>query len=331
MRIDQIIPDLRYGNEISNAVVTLQKIIRDLGCGSDTYTETMQLEEKENIIYHMFIRSLTSKTLSGLKSQKKVLFYHGVVPPELKFDAQDWLEELRKVKDQFVSAFTTTKHLEQKLREAGYLQTIVLPPPVDLKEYDQEPDLKLLKTYEDEYTNVLFVGQIIPANKLENIISVFNYYHKKLNPKSRLFLVGSFSAHPQYCQKLLALIKELVIENVFLTGRVSFKQLLAYYRLSKVFLCMSEYEGFLIPLIEAMYLKVPVIISDPVAMQEVLGGSGCLIIDQEIRETARLLNSIVNDQAKREEIISLQTERLTGFLPENVFPLYRKAIVEAFN
>ena len=145
-----------------------------------------------------------------------------------------------------------------------------------------------------------------------------------------MFLVGSFSAHAGYCQNLLALIKELEIKNVFLTGRTSFKKLLAYYRLSRVFLCMSEYEGFSIPLIEAMYLKVPVIAFERAAVPEILGEAGCLINDKDVRETARLLDRIVNDRAKRKDIISRQQERVTAFLPEKVFPLYRKAIMEAF-
>jgi len=347
MQIDQITPSMRYGDDISNAVLVLQKIIKDLGCESDIFTEAGQQEtgvkdlssigkERENIIYHMFMGSRAAKTLADLEAKRKVLFYHGIMPPEYfeNHPAQIYLlrgrEDLKTLKNQFTSVFTTAKYLEQELNKAGYEQTCVLPLPVDLRDYDQEPDLELMKTYEDDYTNILFAGQITPNKKLEDTISVFNYYHKKLNPKSRLFLVGSFSAHAGYCQNLLALIKELEIKNVFLTGRTSFKKLLAYYRLSRVFLCMSEYEGFSIPLIEAMYLKVPVIAFERAAVPEILGEAGCLINDKDVRETARLLDRIVNDRAKRKDIISRQQERVTAFLPEKVFPLYRKAIMEAF-
>lgn len=336
MRIDQIIPSIRYGNDISDAALVLQKIIKNLGCESDVIPEAMPAAEKENIIYHMHTGSRAAKTLAGLKSRRKVLFYHGIMPPEYfeNHPEQTYLpggrEELKTLKDQFAVAFSTTKYLERELHQAGYEQPMVLPPPVDLKEYDQEADLELLKTYEDDYINILFVGQITPNKKLEDTISVFNYYHKKFNPRSRLFLVGGCSAHPWYCQKLLTLIKELEIKNVFLTGRVSFRQLLAYYRLSRVFLCLSKYEGFSTPLIGAMYLKVPVIALARAAVPEVLGGAGCLINNKYVRETARLLDHIVNDRAKREEIISGQWERVTAFRPEKVFPLYRKAIVDAF-
>jgi len=337
MRINQIIPALRYGYEISPSVLFLQKIINGLGFESDILAEDMQAGRKEHIIYHMFMGSKASKTLADLKSKRKFLFYHGIIPPEffenheVQTDLIKGRKELKTLQHQFEFAFTTTNYLEKELYEAGYRRTAVLPCALDLKEYDQRPDAPLLERYEGDYTNILFVGQITPNKKLENTISIFNYYHKKFNPKSRLFLAGTFSAHAGYCQKLLAFIKELDIKNVFLTGRVSFRQLLAYYRLSQVFLHMSEYEGFSIPLIEAMYLKVPIIALDRAAVPEILGGAGYLINDKDVRETARLLDRIVNDRVKRDEIISRQSKRVAAFLPEKVFPMYRIAFMEAFH
>lgn len=347
MRIDQVIPAMRYGEDLSNAVLLLQKIIMDLGFKSEIFTEVKQGKagvkvldlsslgtSREIIIYHMSTGSRAAKTLLNLKAKRKVLFYHGIIPPEYfeNHPAQVALlsgrEELKTFKKQCTLAFTTTKYLEQELHKTGYKETMVLPLPVDLKQYDQEPDLQLLQSYEDDYTNILYAGQITPNKKLEDTISVFNYYHKKLNPKSRLFLVGSFSAHVGYCRKLLALIKELEVKNVFLTGRVSFEELLAYYRLSKVFLCMSEYEGFMVPLIEAMYLKVPVIAFEQAAIPEILGETGCLINEKDVRKTAILLDQVSNDRTMREKIIYRQLGRVTSFLPEKVFPLYRKAIME---
>lgn len=350
MRIDQITTAIRDGDDVSNAVFVLQGIIKDLGIETDIFSEVSPKEtgakildlaslgdEREIIIYHMFTGSRVSKTLTNLKSLSKVLFYHGITPPEyfenhpVKNDLLDGREELKALNNIFTLAITCTKYHEKELCQAGYTNTIVLPQPIDLREFDQEPDSQLLDKYQDDYTNILFVGQITPNKKLEDTIAIFNYYHKKLNRKSRLFLVGNYFTHAWYCQKLLAFIKEMEIKNVYLTGRVSFKKLLAYYRLSQVFLCMSEYEGFSTQLIEGMYLKVPIIALDRAAVPEILGGAGCLINESDVRETARLLDRIVNDKAKREELIKLQSKRVTAFLPEKVYPLYRKAISEAFN
>lgn len=336
MLIDQIIPAMRYGYEIGGIVMALQRIIKDLGFKSDIFTETVRAGNKQNIIYHMYLGSRATKALNDLALTTKFLFYHGIIPPgyfqnqQVQADLIRGHKELKSLKNRFSFALTTTNYLEKDLLEAGYTRTAVLPLPLYLEEYHQEPDIQLLDKYADDYTNILFVGQITPNKKLENTISAFNYYHKKYNPKSRLFLVGSFAAHPGYCQQLLYLIRELDINNVFLTGRVSFRQLLSYYRLSQVFLHMSEYEGFSIPLIEAMYFNVPIIALNRAAVPEVLGGAGCLVNDYDMRETAGLLDRIVNERATREEIISRQSERVTAFLPEKVLPMYRIVINEVY-
>lgn len=336
MRVDQIIPARRYWNDISPIVSAAQQIINHLGFDSDILTEAMPAEERENIIYHMYVGSRPAETLAGFKAKRTVLFYHGIIPSEFfeNHEAQTGLqkgaEQLKTLKNHFELAITTTRYLAEELHGAGFQQTVVLPPPPDTGKNQREPDRQLLRTYDDDYTNILFVGEITPNKKIEDTISIFNYYHKKYNPRSRLFLVGGFSAHPGYCQQLLDLIKELDIKNVCMTGRVSPAQLLAYYRLSRVFMCMSEYEGFSVPLVEAMHMKIPIIAFDRAAVPEILGGAGYLINEKDVRETARLLDRIVNDQTLREDIISGQTKRAAGFLPERVFPLYRQAIMQVF-
>lgn len=336
MEVDQIVPPRRYWNEISRQVLVLQQIINHLGFDSDILTETMPAQNRQNIIYHLYIGSRPAETLTDIKAKRTVLFYHGITPPEyfsnheVQAYLQRGIDQLGRLKNRFKLAIATNHFLAEELHRAGYGEVLVLPPPLDLRQYHQDPDRQLLKAYEDDYTNFLFVGEIIPGKKLEDTISVFNYYHKKLNPRSRLFLVGGFAAHPGYCQKLLALVNELDIKNVFMTGRVSLSELLAYYRLAKVFICLSEYEGFSTSLIEAMHLGVPVIAFDRAAVSETLGGAGYLINDRDVRETARLLDRTVNDQAMREEIISGQTNRAAAFLPDQVFPLYRRAIMQIY-
>jgi glycosyltransferase involved in cell wall biosynthesis len=335
MRIDQLIPSMRHGSDIGDMVLVVHKLLGQLGYQSEVFTESAPAKGRENCIYHMLSGSSPGKALAGLKLKRTILFYHGMMPaesitgPGLQAHRDNCRRELRKLKNHFSYALTTTNYLAEDLQEAGYQPVAVLPMPLDLQEYNRYPHQKLLRQYRDDHTNILFVGPIVPNRKLENTISVFNYYHKKINPRSRLFLVGNFSAHPDYCQKLLGYIKELEIKNVFMTGRVSFRQLLSYYRLSRVFLSLSQYEGFSIPLVEAMYMKVPVIALNRAAVPEILGGAGCLIDDDDVRNTARLLDDIVNDRGRRHEIIRRQSQRARDFLPEKVLPMYRMAIKEA--
>ncbi len=100
-------------------------------------------------------------------------------------------------------------------------------------------------------------------------------------------------------------IKALELKDVIFTGHVSFTELIAYYQIADVFLCMSEHEGFCVPLVEAMYFGVPIIAYNACAVPDTLGGSGILLHDKDPLEAAmaadRLLTDIVAQQRRRQQ------------------------------
>ena len=68
---------------------------------------------------------------------------------------------------------------------------------------------------------------------------------------------------------------------------MSTKELVAYYRVADVFLCMSEHEGFCAPLLEAYEMGVPVIAYDTGAVSEKLGGGGILLHENKSTRSTR--------------------------------------------
>ena len=73
-----------------------------------------------------------------------------------------------------------------------------------------------------------------------------------------------------YYNYLKSLISDLKLDDVYIPGHIKFKEIIAYYKLATVFLCMSEHEGFCIPLIESMFFNVPIIAYDAAAIPETL-------------------------------------------------------------
>ncbi len=345
MRIDQITPLLKYGHKVSNTVLNLQKTVLNMGMASAIYAgakeEALQVraldlaswdDQSSVIIYHMFRGSNAAQIVMESKARQKLMYYHHIIPPDHFTDYQTKMyhqkgrEQLKFLKDYIDLVITNFKYNERDLNELGYERVMVLPPLINLAEYNREPNAHLLKMYRDDHVNILFVGRISPTNRQEDIINVFNYYHKRINPKSRLFLVGDYWGQIGYFRQLLALIDELQVRNVFITGRVSFTQLLAYYQVAHVFLSMSEYNGSCTSLIEAMHFQVPVIAYDCGAVAEALGEAGQLIYDKDIRETARLVNLLVTDKQKRKEILSRQAQRVADYHPDRVFSAYKEAL-----
>ena len=80
----------------------------------------------------------------------------------------------------------------------------------------------------------------------------FAFFQKFVRPQSRLLLVGDHRGFERYFDRLQELVRELRVDEVVFTGQVDDDELYAYYRLADVFLCLSEHEGFGVPLLEAM-------------------------------------------------------------------------------
>jgi len=118
-----------------------------------------------------------------------------------------------------------SEYNRQELLELGFKTSAVLPIIIDFGKYNVGADNKMLKRYDDDYVNILFVGRVSPNKKIEDVIKSF-YYYQRINSKSRLFLVGSREGMDRYSSYLDNLIKKLNIKNVYFTGHVSFDELI---------------------------------------------------------------------------------------------------------
>ena len=193
------------------------------------------------------------------------------------------------------------------------------PILVPFGDYEQEPDADTVRQYSDGRTNILFVGRIAPNKKQEDIIRAFDCYRKTYDETARLILVGSAGGTERYAERLAKYAEALGSgENVIFPGHISFRQILAFYRTADAFLCMSEHEGFCVPLIEAMKFGVPVIARDMCAVPETLGGAGILLDDGQPEKAAAALRRVMKDDALRARLQAAAAERIAALSYENV-------------
>ncbi len=123
-------------------------------------------------------------------------------------------------------------------------------------------------------------------------------------------MAGSYVDVGKYHEKLELFARKLGLADVIFTGQIRFDEILAYYRLADVFLCMSEHEGFCVPLVEAMYFDVPIVARDTSAIGWTLGGSGVLLPDNDPVVAAEMVNRVLTDEALKEKILKNQRTRL---------------------
>jgi len=85
----------------------------------------------------------------------------------------------------------------------------------------------------------------------------------------------------------------------------------AYYATGAVFLCLSEHEGYCVPLLEAMAFGLPVIAYDAGAVAETLRGGGILLQEKRPEVVAELVGRVLQDEALRAAVLRTQ-ERALG-------------------
>ena len=217
----------------------------------------------------------------------------------------------------------------QDMRRLGFRCPIdVCPIVIPLEDYGREPDEEVLKQYRgDGVTNLLFVGRIAPNKKQENVIRAFRHYRKYYNPKSRLFLVGSSTGMESYLGRLKKYVKALGIEDgVVFPGQISFRAILAYYRLADVFVCMSEHEGFCVPVVEAMYFGKPIVALRAAAVPGTLGKAGLLLEDSDPAVAAAAIDRVVRDEKLRDALKTEREKQLKKFSYEVVSERMKKCL-----
>lgn len=354
-KIIQILPTLSYGDGVSNDTLAIDSILKKNGFPTKIYAENIdkriskevvqhisrlpRLKERDVILYHLSTGSKLNDMLPQLKG-RKIIIYHNITPEKYFADYHDFSATLCREGRKSLSKLRSTPEYcladspynREELLENGYSCKVdVMPIIIPFKDYEVAPSGKVMSKYEkDGYTNIIFTGRIAPNKKQEDIIEVFAYYQKYYNPKSRLFLVGSYHNMEKYLEKLKYYVRQLDVDNVIFTGHIPFDEILAYYHLADIFLCMSEHEGFCIPLVEAMYFQIPVIALAGTGVTGTLGNGGILLDRKNSLEIAGLIDYIQRHPALQKEMIESGKRQMDNFstdLMEQRFMNYLNAFL----
>jgi glycosyltransferase involved in cell wall biosynthesis len=89
----------------------------------------------------------------------------------------------------------------------------------------------------------------------------------------------------------------------------------AHYRDADVFVCLSEHEGFCVPLLEAMHHSLPVIAHAAAAVPETLAGAGVLLADKSPATVAAAIHAVASDPSLRAVLVAAGRARLEDFSP----------------
>ena len=331
--VHQVLATLGYGDAIGNEVLGIQRVLRNAGYESEIFVETAErrLEDltidyselvdashPDNILIHHFSIGSRASRVAYALPDRMVLIYHNITPPEYFVDVHPLLvqqcflgrRELAFYPSRCDLALGDSDYNRQELEALKFPRTDVLPVIPDFSHLSGPANFMDAALFDDHWTNLLFVGRMIPNKRIEDVIRWFEAYKRLFNPNSRLFLVGAHSGFERYVAMLHQFAREIRVSDLYFLGHVSNEELTACYEVADVFLCASEHEGFCVPLIEAFHMGVPVIAYAATAVPDTMDGGGILVRDKDPVSVAALIDRMTRDAAFQERVICAQDRAL---------------------
>ena len=178
---------------------------------------------------------------------------------------------------------------------------------------DKRKIAPVLKKYGIEGSYIIYVGTIQPRKNLIRLIEAFS----KIEEDVILVIVGKTTEPGRKAwkyQEILDTPEKLGVENkVIFTGFVPTEELPALLSGSKVFVLPSLWEGFGIPVLEAMACGTPVIVSNVSSLPEVAGDAGTFVDPYSVGSIINGIQNLLKDENLRQKKVQLGLEKVKGF------------------
>jgi glycosyltransferase involved in cell wall biosynthesis len=179
-----------------------------------------------------------------------------------------------------------------------------------------------------EKSYLLSVGTLEPRKNLERLIQAFKRLPEQLRKKHPLVLIGIKGWNTQRLEKLTrSLINK---EQIYCLGYLPEADLPYLYSGAYGFIYISIYEGFGLPLLEAMASGIPTLASNESAMPEVVGDAAMLVNPFDIDRITDKLNQLINDLTLRDRLKQLGPIQAAKFswesCIENTIAVYRQTL-----
>jgi glycosyltransferase involved in cell wall biosynthesis len=157
---------------------------------------------------------------------------------------------------------------------------------------------------------ILFVGTLQPRKNIERLIEAFSQIsssHKDLS----LVVIGK---HGWLYEAILAAPKKFDIEEkVKFLSFVSDEELATFYKYALCYVLPSLYEGFGLPVLEAMSYECPVITSNISSLPEAAGDAALYIDPLDVADIAAKMNMFISSEKLRKEYIEKGKKQVKKF------------------
>jgi len=156
---------------------------------------------------------------------------------------------------------------------------------------------------------VLFVGTLEPRKNLVRLVRAYRRVAAAGLPHA-LVLAGPLGWHHQALHREIALAGP---GDIVMTGALAPEDLDALYRGAEAFVYPSLYEGFGLPVVEAMARGIPTVASNTSSIPEVSGDAALGVNPRSVREIAHAIETVLTDRQLAETLVRLGRARAERF------------------
>jgi glycosyltransferase involved in cell wall biosynthesis len=179
---------------------------------------------------------------------------------------------------------------------------------------------------------ILYLGSLQPRKNIPTALKAFAEY-LKTHPESNLHFVIAGGRGYNYDTQIDAVITEYEIaDKVIFVGFITNDEKIVLIKQAKAFIFLSLYEGFGIPIIEAMSLNTPVISSNTSCLPEIVGDAGVLVDPYDIEAITKAITFFVHNPLFSKEYKDKGLKRAKTFTWEKMasqtYDLYKKLLLE---
>ncbi len=340
--IHQLVAGYANGDAISNEARMLRTVFRSWGCNAEIFCDPAAttpalrrdalppgilndgLQPNDIVLLHLSMGCDANLLFKKLPC-RKVIIYHNITPahyfkavnPATAHRLELGRSHLKALAGCAEINLADSRFNAAEMSSAGYSNVSVFPLMLDMSAIRTAPDRRMLGRLAGS-RHILFVGRCAPNKRIEDLVSLTMWLRTAVDPAIRLLHAGSWAGTESYYSLVRAKARETGVDTALFTGSVTQAQLSACFHSAELFVCMSEHEGFCIPVLESMMQDVPVMAYAAGAVPETMDGAGVLFHKKDFAAVAEMAAEIMTNNKLRDSLLAKQRARVERYFNRNL-------------
>lgn len=163
---------------------------------------------------------------------------------------------------------------------------------------------------EKEFRTIGYLSSMVKRKRVDKAIEFFKRFQEKFDVPAKLEIYGSLDVKHIQCLNPFEVVQRLKVKNVEIKGHAPESKIVKIYNSFDLFLYPSDYEGFGLPIIEALSCGVPTIVREEARITSEVKEL-CIVANEENIEDIML--KVLTDNSYRKKMIRKSLEKVKKF------------------